>query len=366
MWANADKFTPDEMSNYQRYIRTKYDFADLVILSGKGSAERDKAYAYSVLSRIAPGQTGDIMKALGVNPNLSDLFYQSKGDMSNWNALDKESFMNAMVQIGTLVAIPNDTTIEQWQMVKTIYKQADRELVNRFGEDIINKIETFYEFTYDSQEQKNYMEAHPEVQQALDYKDYLIGSNKDIAPYYDGLMRMERYYNGEFRRQVALQIDPNYYEYYKIRSMIIDPAQLKQFEREVGWSAMSKKYNAFKKQWDMEVWKKLDQYDKYFLAEAIPTQFQNTTDVSVGQQAIKDLLAPAQQDQRQMTWQQITSAIPMPITLEKAIQQYVTTDRQLTGAESTMVGKLLNNVNYMYGLNLTKEDLLSLAMDYYQ
>lgn len=365
MWANADKFTPDEMTNYQRYIRTKYDFADLVILSGKGSKERDKAYAYSVLSRIAPGQTGDIFKALGVNPALTDLFYQSKGDMSAWNPLDKEAFMNAMVQVGTLVAIPSDTTTEQWQMVKTLYKQSDRELQTRFGEDILTKIETFYEFAYDSPEQKNYMEAHPEVGQALDYKDYLLATNKETAPYYDGLSRLERYYDGEFRRMVTEKIDPNYYEYYKLRSMIIDPNELKKFDREIGWTNLSKQYNAFKKEWDMMVFKKLDDYDKFFLQQAIPTTTQEGVSPSIGQQAIQQLLAPAAQAPK-LTFQQITQRIPIPITLERALQQYVTSDRMLSSAESSMMTRFANNINAQFGVELSKDDLLSLAMDYYR
>jgi hypothetical protein len=365
MWANADKFSPDEMSNYQRYIRTKYNFADLVILSGKGSAERDKSYAYSVLSRIAPGNSTEILTALGVNPKLSDLFYESKGDMSNWNALDKENFMNAMVQIGTLVAIPKDTTASEWQNVKTIYKQVDKDLATKFGDDIITKIETYYEFTYDSMEQKNYLEAHPEVASAMDYKDLLIATNKEIAPYYDGLNRMERYYDGEFRRNVAKMVDPNYYDYYKVRSLIIDPAELKRFDSEVGWSAINKKYYAFKKEWDLYVFKQLDKYDGFFGGETIPTAMQGGVNMSVGQQAISQLLAPAKEQERAVTWQQITSVIPMPITLERALEQYMTTDRQFSTTENTMVTKLLNNVNETYGLNLTKDDLLSLAMDYY-
>lgn len=366
MWANADKFTPDEMSNYQRYIRTKYNFADLVILSGKGSEERDKAYSYSVLSRIAPGQSGDIFRALGVDPALTDKFYQDKGNMQQWNPLDKEAFMNAMVQIGTLVAIPADTTAAEWQQVKTIYKQVDKDLQARFGDDILTKIEAFYELPYDSPEQKNYMEAHPDVAQALDYKDFVIAGNKQIAPYYDGLNRLERYYGGEFRRQVGLRVDPNYYQYYQIRGMIIDPAEQKAFDRQIGWDAMNKKYTAFKKEWDLMVFKQLDNYDKFFLGEAIPTAMQAGVEPSVGQQAIQEILAPAREDERRVTWEQITSAIPMPITLERALQQYVTSDRQLSSSESAMVTRLLNNVNTMYGLTLDKDELLSLAMDYYR
>lgn len=366
MWANADKFTPDEMSNYQRYIRQKYNFADLVILSGKGSDERDKAYSYSVLSRIAPGQSSDIMKALGVNPNLSDKFYTDKGDMTQWNALDKESFMNAMVQVGTLLAIPNDTTAAEWQNVKIIYKQVDKDIQARYGEDILQKIEAFYEFTYDSAEQKNYVEAHPEVTEALDFKDYLISGNKDIAPYYDGLNRLERYYDGEFRRQVTTKIDPNYYEYYKIRGMIIDPKEQKAFDKQVNWTGLQKQYNALKKEWDIYTFKQLDNYDKFFLGKPIGATMQPGVSMSVGQQAIAEVLAPSREQERQVTWQQITSAIPMPITLERALNQYVTTDRQLSSAESSMVTRLLANVNNMYGTNLTKDDLLSLAMDYYK
>lgn len=366
MWANADKFSPDEMSNYQKYIRDKYPFADLAILSGKSSAERDKAYTYSVLSRVAPGQSTEIMKALGVNPNLTDLFYQSKGDMSTWNPLDKENFMNAMVQIGTLVAIPQDTTAQQWQLVKSTYKQVDPMVTAKFGADILDQIETYYEFGYDTNEQRQFMEANPQVQQAMDYKDYLIANTPLLAPYYDGLTRLERYYKGQFRTEVTSKVDPRYYEYYKMRGLIIDPKKLSAFDREVGWTTMQKKYNAVKKDWDMMVFKKLSTYDQFFQKQPAPvmTTVQPNVNPSVGQQSIVAALTP-KATLNKVTWNQIVSTVALPISLEKAINNYFTNDKPLTSSENTMLGKLTNVVNDQYGTNYEREDILSLAMQFY-
>lgn len=364
MWANKDKFSPDEMSNYQRYIRTKYEWADLVILANKGSKERDKAYAYSVLGRIAPGQNSEIAKSLGLNAGLMDKFYADKGEMEGWNPLDRESFMNSMVQLGTLLAIPKPETLNEWQNVKLIYRQIDSDLVRQFGADINQKIEAFYESGYDSMEQKNYMEGHPDVQEALDYKDALIAGNPVIAPYYDGLTRLERYYDGEFRRKVTETIDPNYYDYYKIRGLIIDPNELKAFDRQVNWTTLSKKYFALKKEWDMYTSNKLNEYDKYLGTPNLTTA-QKNVDLSVAQANLMNVLQPPE-EQQPPTWEQIRSDIVIPLTLEKALQQYFATERVFNSTENTMTSKLLNNINQIYGLNLSKEDMLGLAMDYYR
>jgi len=363
MWANSDQFSPDEMRTYQQYIHKKYPFSDLVLLSAKGSDERDKAYVYSVLSRIAPGQQSDIMGALGVNPDLVQKFYDDKGDMDAWNPLDKEAFLNASVQIGTLVSIPSDTTLEKWQEVKATYRYVNEDMVSNFGDDILDKIDVYYSYEYGSIEQEQYMKAHPEVGEAMNFRDYLIGSNSILAPYYDGFDKIERYYDGLFRADVEKRI-PNYYDYYKMRNLIIDPQQLKAFEREVGWSGMYKQYLAVKKEWDGTRLAKLNEYDRFFPQTFVGTGIQEGVEPSIGQQSILETIAPAQ-EQPQITWQQISETIPIPQLLEKALSEYFSSNRIFTSSESTMVQKLTNVVNETYGLDLTRDEVLDIASQKY-
>lgn len=362
MWANADKFTPDEMRQYQFSIHQKYPFGDLVLLSSKGGDERDKAYSYSILSRIQPGKSNDVFTALGVNPVLVDKFYESKGDFSTWHPLDKEAFINGMVQLGTLLSIPPDTTAEQWMNVKTTYNLVNQDIKMQYGDDILEKIDMFYAYDYGSIEQDQYLKEHPEVNDAMNYKDYLIGTNQLLAPYYDGLKKIERYYDGEFRKKVETEVDKDFYYYYDVRDQIIDPDQKKAFENEIGWTAMYKKYIETKKAWDANVDRSLLAYEKYLPKTEIGMGYQ-AGDKGLVQQSVVEQLAPTTQPT--VTWEQILQTTPIPQSLDKALKEYYQTDRILSSSESSMVQRLVNAVNANMGLDLSRDEVMRIASNYY-
>jgi len=364
MWQNSDRFTSEEMRNYQNFIHKKYKFADLILLSSKGGEERDKAYSYSVLSRIAPGQTTAIANAVNLDPELFDKFYSDKGNMRNWNPLDRDNFMTAMVEIGTLISIPPDSTAQKWLEVRQNYRYIDQDIQSRFGSDILDKIDVYYSFSYGSIDQENFKMAYPEVRQALEYRDYLIASSPIVAPYYDGMEKLERYYDGQFREKVEKEVDPDYYEYYKARGLIIDPKEQDVFDKQIGWDAMQKKYNALKAEWDVKVDISMDRYET-LLPQSIPTGVQSGVEnPSIGQQNIMRELSPVVQ-QQYPAWNEISETLPIPASLELALEKYFSDGKPFTSTESSMVTRMINSVNLNFGLNIDRDTLLDIAADFY-
>ena len=84
LWAKADGLSPEEIRIKMDELRDKYPWGDAVILSRKTGLDRDRSYAYNVLSRIPPGQKSDLAELVQISPDLFDKFYSDKGRMDKW------------------------------------------------------------------------------------------------------------------------------------------------------------------------------------------------------------------------------------------------------------------------------------------
>ena len=342
-------------------LRTKYPFMDTVILANKDSKERDRVYTYSVLNRIQPAAMSDIVKLVGIDSKLVDKFYSEKGNMNTWNKNDRDAFMSGMVNIGSLLKIPSDATQQQWSQAKGLYKQIDPLLQQRFGEDILDSIESYYSLEGNLDDRQQYLMNNPKVQQAMDYRSGLIAATPVLSAYYDGLFNLEKFYDGQFRTAVTQQIDADYYLLAAQRDMLYDPAQLAAFEKETNWKAKYKAYTTLKKTYDMNKDKALLNFEN--LLTPAPMEVQDV-EPSVGQQNILDYIAE-QQPQQKLGWEQIRSEMQIPSILEKAFVGYFVNNRPLTSAENSMLIKFQNAINYKYGTDYNKEDLLGIISPYY-
>jgi hypothetical protein len=194
----SDSMTPLEYQGAMEGLRQKYPFMDTVLLGRKADYFRDGAYAYTILSRVPPGQMDQVTEAVGITPELVDQFYKDKGLFDKWLPGDVQRFMAAIVDIAAVYSIPTYSTKVQWLEAKSHYYVLRDELVKQFGVDIWDKIDIYYQLnaggSYQEQQQaERYIEGHPEVAAALDYKTHLVVSDPILNAYYGGIDTIERY-----------------------------------------------------------------------------------------------------------------------------------------------------------------------------
>jgi len=365
-WQNADKLSADETRSYMDNLRQKYPFMDTVILSNKDSKERDKVYSYAVLNRIPPGQMSGIVKLVGISPNLIDKFYTDKGKISTWGENDKNAWMAGMVEIGTMLSIPQNATQQEWSQAKSLYKQIDQQILKQFGQEAIDGVETYYSIEGNYDDKARYLEAFPKVRAAMDYRSGAIAVTPLLSKYYDGFQQLDYYYKGLFRNQVMSQVDPDYFYYAAQRDMIVDPKERASFDSSIGWSAMYKKYTGFKKEYDMMVDKKMLEYQDNFVSIPDMPELQGN-DLSARQQEIYTYLTEQQNTtQPQMLWEEIASQVQIPASLDVALSKYFVDNVALSSANNSMLIRLVNNLNYPESLGITKDNLLTIASRYYQ
>jgi hypothetical protein len=346
LWQNQDKLTASEFKVSMDKIREMYPFMDTVLLSKKGGWERDRAYAYTVMGRIAPGDTSNILKSAGLPADIIDKFYSEKGNIGAWKEDDRLKFMGAMISIGTTLKIPSSATQEEWTQAKSAYKSLSEGIAASMGRDIWDKVDVYYNLN--DREKDAYLKLHPEVAQAMDYKSYAVANSPILARYYNGLSNIEDYYKGEFKREVTARLGANYYDILKQRQAILDPKELAAFDRANNIKASGKIYDALKKSWDARIDRELLNYGNN-LPPAIKSSFQtdlNMADLSTGQQAIVNAVQPDPTVQ----WQDISTQVPEMLTV--AFDKYFTNDRPFTSAEKSM---LTRTAKY---LGISADDLM--------
>jgi hypothetical protein len=192
-------------------------FMDALLLSRKSGADMDTAYAYNVFGRVPPGQLNDILKIVGIRPDLVQSFYDNKGDFTKMNIppQDKDRLMAGAVDIAAILAMPSSANREEWALARESYRKMNTDVETRFGKDITKKISDYYAADNPS----DYLDQHPEVKAALQYKDESVMNDPLLTNYYGGLDTMERYYTVQMENQLRTRygtevpkLEEQYYE----------------------------------------------------------------------------------------------------------------------------------------------------------
>jgi hypothetical protein len=181
-------------------VRRRYPFMDAVLISRKGGDERDSAFSYATLGRIPPGDTTRFYEMVGLERALVNMFYEDKGDFDTWAKSDKLRFMAAVTDLSAILAIPGDSTRQEWTQARVEYSDILDEMEKIFGEEIHDEIDTFYAFYNYGDERKaeEYLFFNPQVEDALDFKGQRIATDPTsmVATYYGGIDQIEKYYKG--------------------------------------------------------------------------------------------------------------------------------------------------------------------------
>ena len=220
--ASRDMMSPEDYRNAWDKLKDDYPFADTLLISRKGGAERDTAFAYNVLGRMPPGASAELSEFTGIDNDLVTKFYEKKGDMAGWSESDQQKFMGGILQLSAMLKLPALATREEWNYAKDGYKAINEELKVQFGPDIQEKISRFYEIRNVSVDQANeYMLQNPDVSAAMSYKKQQIMNDPEVFKYYGSIDMIESYHIGkmydELKRRYGNDIQEKWGHYYDLQ-----------------------------------------------------------------------------------------------------------------------------------------------------
>jgi hypothetical protein len=175
-------------------------FVDGLLLGRKTGEAQTTALAYNVLSRIPPGELSDIAEYVGMEAYMIEAFYENKGDISSLTAQDQARFKAAIADLSAILKMPDGATRQEWALAKSTYADMNTRLKDEFGADIQDKISRFYDLRDD--ERDLYLDAYPEVEQALQRQNQYIVETPILSAYYGGLSAVERYYSNQMYNQL--------------------------------------------------------------------------------------------------------------------------------------------------------------------
>lgn len=204
--------TLDEYRNSLNAHDQQYPWHEMVRMARKDPEVRDETFSWSVLGRIPPGANDVLFPYDSPERKLLDKFYELKGDLSQFTPQDREIFMNKILTISSVLALPDEATQAEWDRAKAEYRKMSTELEKRFGEGIGERIGYALEIRYDMEkggenEFIRYLQENPNVQQAFFIQEQWKMSNPAMAPYYSSLSSIERYYNTSMNTVLRQQVD---------------------------------------------------------------------------------------------------------------------------------------------------------------
>jgi polyhydroxyalkanoate synthesis regulator phasin len=212
--------TADDYRSAWTTLAQKYPFMDTVLISKRAGYDRDTAYAYAVLGRIAPGQLTSSLTSVGLSKEVIDKFYTSKGDFASWDDNDYKQFMVAITTVAAVLDVPPTATRQEWDNARSAYTDMKTQVQAQYGQDIYDKINLWYEEPTQPLKDK-YLRDFPEVSAATDYQNQLIIGNSLLSKYYGGIDTVSRYYTSlmynQLRQQFGGDIDVYWNRYYQMQ-----------------------------------------------------------------------------------------------------------------------------------------------------
>jgi hypothetical protein len=348
-WANSKNLSPAEFNTGMVQMHKDYPFMDTVLLAKKDGIDRDRGYAYSVMTRIAPGDTAKVADLVGMDERLLDRFYEDKGDTSKWPKSDRDIFFAKIVDIGAVLDVPPNGVRQEWTLAKNEYLNMGTQAKTLFGNNIDELVHGFYEENNDFKEQ--YLTQHPQVRAYMDWKAQYIANEPILSIYYNGMGQLRNYYDGKFRKEAVDQFGKDIYgtvsHYYDLK----DTATKKEYDLYHRQHPEIKKYFSLKEKWDVFITNEVVRFGKY-LPEGVPSQVRQDAPrgagASFGQQDLQQgLQQPGQQ------WRDIAPSIAAD--LKNDIAEYFSSGKSLSYSSQTRLATIAKR------LGLTQDQLMEMA-----
>lgn len=198
LWNTSSMMSGEQFRVQMEQMHIKYPWMDSILLAKKAGPEVDRALAYNALSRIPPGQSGDILKAFGLSDDMMKMFYDNKGDLSTMTPEDRMRFMAGIVDLSAALALPDDASRIEWTTAKNRYNLMQDAITQNFGEDIDNKLTDFFLLQKSNPDAaKLYLQQNPLIEQALQFREDAVMNDPLLFDYYGGIDFLEKYWTGE-------------------------------------------------------------------------------------------------------------------------------------------------------------------------
>ena len=199
-----ENISPENYRKEYDRLLAQYPESQAVLLAKRGGDDRDAAYAYSVLNRLPPGDSFNVLRDMGLSEDLVNKFYDTKGNFESWTEQDKNRFMGAMLDIGATYAMPDDATRQSWTEAKNEYQAVRTAIAEELGEDIWDKISTYYDLKDTDVDKANeFLELNPEISEAFTLQQEAKIESPVLFEYYGSLDLVEQYYAGRTRSFLA-------------------------------------------------------------------------------------------------------------------------------------------------------------------
>lgn len=338
-----------------------YRFADTVLLSARGGDERDSVYAYNVLGRLPPGDQTEILRGMGISDDLVSKFYESKGDFSEWTPQDKDRFMSAMLDLGATFAMPDQSTRQEWNEAKDLYKEVQKQISDELGlpyegnqRGVWDVISTYYDLKDSNADAaEEFKRGHPEIEQAFSMMTEAKLSDPSLAKYYASLDLIESYYFGKTRAYLAEKYGADITEkqtmYFNLK--VSSAAEAKAFLRQ---------HPELKAYWNEK--KGMDGQANTFIL-----QMANSLPEAAEGAQLREDFEPANATQEMLTqyagaqtatWEQVSA--PMSLQLQDKVMQYAQMGVPLSRAANAELSYLAKKYGYYDADDMLRQAVFSL------
>ncbi len=319
-WAMASTLSPDELRDRLAALKEKYPWSDAVLLSRKTGMERDRSYAYNVLSRIPPGASTRVWEAAGLRPEIAEQFYNNKGNLATMSEQDRTDFMQAVIALGAVLDLPPSATRQEWNEAKNAYADMQAQTKQYYGAGVLEEISLFYEmYGKDPQVAQAFLDANPDVSAAMDYQAKEKQTNPLLRDYYASFDSIERYYKGQMFDRLREQfgdLSPLWQEYN-------DAALLGNKEKEAFWKSnpILKQYTDTKARYEIDITKAIQLAGAKLNTMPLVIRPDASTE-SVRQQDVMNLAQSVPEDTiYQMSWSEIRNLLSP--ALGRLVEDYV-------------------------------------------
>ncbi len=334
--------TPEEYKEGMDALKKKYPFADTVTLSTKSSTERDAALAYSVLNRIPPGNTTEIMEAAGIDQEMMNKFFDAKGQINSWSPADQKRFMAGVLNISAVLEIPPDMTKDEWNRAKKAYSQISGEAKRQFGENILEDVDAYYAAKTQKRELgEKYLEEHPDVEQYMNWRSERIMQSPLLSAYYGGASMIENYNRSKMYDNIEKELGKEIFDTlasYNDLKTWGEGDEAKVFYNQ--HKAEIKKYYALRDEWQVIINQETARLSS-FIPDGQDAGIREDYDpTSLGQQGIVDSLQPEQQ----MSFDDFSAVIPTRTM--SLVQDYMMNGERLPESARRQLERLAGELDY--------------------
>ena len=334
LWAMEPNLSPDEFKRSMDELRNAYPFMDTVLVSKKGGTDRDRAFAYTVLGRIPPGQSSDFATWANIDPSLLDKFYSSKGHIETWGEADRTRFMAGVLDLSAVLNVPDNATRTEWTDAKNRYNRVVSDAEAQFGSDIWDVVDLYYAAKDGTDAGNKRAEAilngDPRISQALDFKQQRVMSDPLLFDYYASMGAVEGYAKGQMYREMETALGKDIWqkwdEYYSLL-----PSERRAYRAE---HPELTEYTAIKRKWQPIIDAMIVEFGSKL--RDVPVDIREGAGGTLGQEQLLEGIEGRRAGFPQLSWQEWQQQLGP--SLSRLIEDYVYSGEELPDSAMGMLG----------------------------